>query len=236
VGATELIAYPYWCLEKGYARFTGPHATTPEWAERARGWMRVMRWDALLSMVIFTFATLAFYVLGASVLHLRNLDPEGNQMIHALSQPYVEVFGTWAQWVFLFGAFAVLYSTFFVANAGHARVAADAAQVFGVARRTEKARLRWVVAFCVLFPLIALAACIFIRQPVKLIMASGVMQALMLPMLGGATLYFRYRRCDPRIAPSRLWDAILWISVLGLLLAGGWVALVQVFPALGHVG
>ena len=24
VGASELYAYPYWCLEKGYARFTGP--------------------------------------------------------------------------------------------------------------------------------------------------------------------------------------------------------------------
>ena len=24
VGAAELVAYPYWCLEKGYARFTGP--------------------------------------------------------------------------------------------------------------------------------------------------------------------------------------------------------------------
>ena len=24
VGAAELYAYPYWCLEKGYARFTGP--------------------------------------------------------------------------------------------------------------------------------------------------------------------------------------------------------------------
>ncbi len=23
VGASELVVYPYWCLEKGYARFTG---------------------------------------------------------------------------------------------------------------------------------------------------------------------------------------------------------------------
>ncbi len=23
VGAAELVVYPYWCLEKGYARFTG---------------------------------------------------------------------------------------------------------------------------------------------------------------------------------------------------------------------
>jgi len=25
VGATELYMYTYWCVEKGYARYTGPH-------------------------------------------------------------------------------------------------------------------------------------------------------------------------------------------------------------------
>src|SRR5690606_27972770 len=46
VGASELIYYPYWCLEKGYARYTGPNDGSPEWNERARGWLRVLRWDA----------------------------------------------------------------------------------------------------------------------------------------------------------------------------------------------
>ncbi|NRA95064.1 MAG: Nramp family divalent metal transporter, partial [Planctomycetes bacterium] len=50
VGAAELIMYPYWCLEKGYARQTGQDDGTDAWVERARGWLRVMRWDALLSM------------------------------------------------------------------------------------------------------------------------------------------------------------------------------------------
>ncbi len=236
VGATELIAYPYWCLEKGYARFTGPRDETPQWAERARGWMRVMRWDACVSMVIFTFATVAFYLLGAAVLHRQELDPAGNQMIWMLGQMYVPVFGVWAGWLFLFGAFAVLYSTFFVANAGHARVATDALRVFGVGARSEPARRWWVSAFCVIFPLFNLVVYVFIRAPAELILASGVMQAIMLPMLGGATLYFRHRRCDPRIAPGRLWDVMLWISAGGLLLAGGWLALTKLFPALEQVG
>jgi hypothetical protein len=224
VGATELIAYPYWCLEKGYARFTGARDQTAQWAERARGWMRVMRWDAGLSMVIYTFATVAFYILGATVLHRQCLDPEKSQMIHALSQPYVEVFGDWAHWLFLFGAFAVLYSTFFVAIAGHARVSADAAAVFGLAKRTPAAQLWWVRGFCVLFPLIALGFCVLIRHPVKMVLASGVMQAVMLPMLAAATLYFRYRRCDRRIAPGQLWDLMLWLSAFGMLIAGAWLA------------
>ncbi|NQU26525.1 MAG: Nramp family divalent metal transporter [Candidatus Nealsonbacteria bacterium] len=236
VGATELISYPYWCLEKGYARFAGPRDDSPEWAGRARGWLRVMRWDASISMVIFTFATVAFYLLGAAVLHKDGVDPEGNQMIRALSLPYVEVFGPWARWLFLFGAIAVLYSTFFVAIAGHTRVAADALRVFRFGVRTEPARMWWIRLFCVLFPMMSLTIYICVRKPVWLVLASGFMQAIMLPMLGAAALYFRYRRCDRRITPGPLWDLMLWLSAAGLLLAGGWLALTKLFPALEQMG
>ena len=138
VGATELIQYPYWCLEKGYAKWTGPRDDSPEWERRARGWVRVLRWDAWCSMVVYTFATVAFYLLGAAILGRTGLDPDGDQMIRTLGQMYVPVFGAAAQGVFLFGAFAVLYSTFFVATASHARVCADALRVFGLSsgRRT----------------------------------------------------------------------------------------------------
>ncbi len=148
----------------------------------------------------------------------------------------MEVFGSWAQWVFLFGALAVLYSTFFVAIAGHTRVASDAVHVYRIGAGTEGDRFWWIRLFCVAFPLASLMFCVFIRRPAQLVLASGVMQAIMLPMLGGATLYFRYRRCDPRITPSRLWDVMLWISAFGLLLAGGWLALTKLFPALEQLG
>jgi len=232
VGANELIQYPYWCLEKGYARFAGPPNPSVQWGRRANGWLRVMRWDAMASMVIYTFATVAFYLLGAAVLHRAGLDPEGNQMIRVLAEMYVPVFGQWARLLFLFGAFAVLYSTFFVANAGHARVAADALGVFGIGASNPAAQRRWVVVFSGLFPVLSLLGFVLIRAPARLVLASGVMQAIMLPMLGGATLYFRYRRCDARVRPGRLWDVMLWLSVLGLLVAGGWLALTKLFPAL----
>src|SRR5690606_14403602 len=69
VGATELIAYPYWCIEKGYAKFTGRPTDDTAWATRARGWMRVMHIDAFVSMIVYTIATIAFYVMGVAVLH-----------------------------------------------------------------------------------------------------------------------------------------------------------------------
>ena len=48
------------------------------------------------------------------------------------------------------------------------------------------------------------------------------MQAVMLPMLAIAGLYFRYYRNDQRLTPGKIWDAFLWISAAGMSVAGIW--------------
>jgi len=222
VGATELIQYPYWCQEKGYAKWTGPRDDSPEWAARAEGWMKVLRWDAWCSMVVYTSATIAFYLLGAAILNHTGLNPEGDQMVRTLGEMYAPVFGTAAQAIFLFGAFAVLYSTYFVATASHARVSADAMRVFKVIDESEESYRRWVKIFCIIFPLFFLASYAFFRAPKQLVLAGGFMGALILPFLGLAALFFRYKRCDARLAPGRAWDIGLWISCIGMFIAGGY--------------
>jgi Mn2+/Fe2+ NRAMP family transporter len=190
VGASELVTYPYWCLEKGYARFTGPRSDKPEWAERAQGWLRVMRWDAWLSMVVYTFATLAFYLLGASILGRSGLNPKEADMVRTLSEMYGPVFGQIAQPVFLFGAFAVLYSTYFVANASHARTFSDALRVLHIGAKTEHSHRRLITILSGVFPMLCLAFFVLYPNPVTLVLLSGVMQAIMLPMLAAAALFF----------------------------------------------
>ena len=90
VGASELVAYPYWCIEKGYARNAGPRTEDEALGRRARGWTRVMQLDAWFSMVVFTVATVAFYLLGAAVLHPRGSIPRGPEMIPTLSRMYLQ--------------------------------------------------------------------------------------------------------------------------------------------------
>ncbi|TKJ34678.1 MAG: transmembrane Mn(2+) transporter [Planctomycetes bacterium B3_Pla] len=222
VGAVELIMYPYWCLEKGYAKFTGPRDSTDGWIKRARGWMHVMNIDAWLSMVVYTFATVAFYLLGAAVLGRTGLNPSGEHMIRTLAAMYVPVFGSWADGVFLSGAFAVLYSTFFVAAAGCSRMVADALGLFGITDGSERARLKWTRIVSAVWPLVALLLYIGVRAPTKMVLASGTGQAIMLPMLGAAALYFRYRRSDENLRPGRVWDAMLWLSLAGFAVIGVW--------------
>ena len=225
VGAAELIMYPYWCLEKGYAKFTGLRDGSRAWIERARGWIRVLHVDAWASMVVYTFATVAFYLLGAAVLGRIKLDPEGPDMVRTLSAMYIPVFGSLAPLVFLSGAFAVLYSTFFVAAAGNARMVADALGLFGLTDGSQAARTTWTRRISAVWPFVALALYVFVRAPAAMIVACGIAQSAMLPLLGGAALYFRYRRSDPDLRPGRIWDVMLWVSFAAFLVVGVWSGL-----------
>ena len=93
VGADEIIAYNYWCIEKGYAAYTGPRNESEEWKARARGWINVMYIDAFLAMIIYTLVTAAFFLLGAAVLHGRSVIPEGNAVIETLALIYTKSLG-----------------------------------------------------------------------------------------------------------------------------------------------
>ena len=222
LGASELIMYPYWCLEKGYAKFVGTRDASAGWVERAKGWVRILHIDAWGSMVIYTFATLVFYLLGAAVLWRSGLNPAGGDMVRTLAEMYVPVFGSWAPGVFLFGAVAVLYSTLFVAAAGNSRMVADGFGLFGLHDGSEATRMKWTQYISFVWPLLAFIFYALVKAPVAMILAGGVAQAGMLPMLGLAALYFRYKRSDARLLPGKVWDALLWISFVGLTIAGGW--------------
>ncbi len=225
VGATELISYPYWCLEKGYARSAGPREQSQAWLDRAWGWFKVMKFDAFASMIIYTLATAAFYFMGASVLHRDGRVPEDMRVVSTLAQSYVPVFGLYAKWLFLAGAFAVLYSTYLVANAGNARMIADFVGVIGLSNpdSDSRQRKRLVRALSTILPLLCVVAfLLFQTTPVLLIVISGLMQAIMLPVLGLSSIFFRYKVTDRRLRPGLLWDICLTISSLGLLIAGVW--------------
>jgi hypothetical protein len=116
----------------------------------------------------------------------------------------------------------VLYSTFFVANAGLARIAADCVIVIGLARDTALARRRWTQLFCGLLPVVSCAVYAWIEAPAQLVLAGGVAQALMLPVLGFGALWSRYRWMDRGLQPGRAWDLALWLSCAAFVVVGGW--------------
>jgi manganese transport protein len=236
VGASELYSYPYWCLEKGYARFVGRCSDDPAWERRARGWMRVLYLDAWVSMLVFTTATVAFYILGATVLHRQNLVPKKTEMIATLSEMYVPTFGDWTRFAFLIGAWAVLFKTLYVASASHSRLTTDFLSLANFINvDSADRRRRWIRRFCVFFPLFALVLYLAFRDPRLMVIMGGFVQAATLPVISGATIYLRYRRTDPRIAPSKLSDACLWLAVISITIVAAYAvrdwSMNQLWPA-----
>ncbi len=205
VGASELLLYPYWCVEKGYARSAGPRDGSPDWRARALGWIGVMKKDVWLCMVIYTLATLAFFFLGAAVLHAQGMVPEGFGTVQILSGMYTETLGNWAFYLFGVGAFVVLFSTYFVTIVGQSRMLADALSVLGFvtyARPTDRQRVVRVIG--VLLPLVYLVLYVLWSAPVTMVIIGGLMQTILLPAIGWAALHFsRTTAKEAGVPPSR---------------------------------
>ncbi|MCF3650692.1 Nramp family divalent metal transporter [Synoicihabitans lomoniglobus] len=223
VGAAELIYYPYWCLEKGYAARVGaPEA--PGWNERVHGWMRVMKIDAFASLLLYTAATVVFYLLGAAILHRQGLTIDNSEMVPTLANMYLESFGPLGFWVFVVGAFATLYSTAFAATAANSRLMADVLPLLGIMKpaANEDAKAKRIKAFGIGLPLYGTLLYVVWPQPLTLIMISGVGQALLLPFLAICALYLRYKKLPAELRPGGLWTTFLWLSGIALTVAGAW--------------
>ena len=218
--------YPYWCLEKGYARFVGTREEGAPWEERARGWIRVMQADVLMAMVIYTTATVAFYILGAAVLHGMGTVPAGYGMVSTLSNMYTSTLGQGAFYFFLVGAFFVLYSTLFAGVASSSRVVTDFLHLVGVVRiESESQLLFWRRVVIVVVPTLYVVLYGWVAQPVFMVIIGGIFQACMLPVISFSAIYLRYRHTDRAIRPSLAVDVLLWAcSTVMLLFAVYYVA------------
>jgi manganese transport protein len=217
VGGEEILYYNYWCLEKGYSRFTGPEEDTNEWRSRAKGWMKTMYLDAILAMILYTFVTAIFYLLGSSVLYSQGKIPEGYQMIEILSGIYTDTLGPGAKTVFLAGAFLVLFSTLFGALASWTRLWPDIFaelkwfDFYNPAKRKQLiAILAWV------FPLIWALLFAFIKLPVIMVLSGGIAGSIILFLIVYTTFHLRYYKSNPHFVPGLFYDVILWISFISI--------------------
>jgi hypothetical protein len=190
-----------------------------------------MHFDIAVSMIIYTAATVAFYLLGAGVLHGMGLVPASSDMIPVLSNLYTQTLGGWTLGVFYVGAIATLYGTVFAATAAHSRLFADMCRLAGRFEAEDMAkRLMLRNRFVVLLGLVPVALLLTVQAPVTMVMIGGIVQAIMLPVIGIGAIFLRHRRLPPEVAPSVLTTAALWITTAATLVMMGYYA---VFMARG---
>jgi manganese transport protein len=220
VASDEIIAYNYWCLEKGYAAYTGPREDSDQWRSRAQGWISIMYLDALVAMIIYTSVTAAFYLLGAAVLHNRGVIPEGNQLIETVALIYTESLGSGVRTLYLVGAFFVLFSSLFASLAAWTRMYSD---IFGQLgwidffnidhRKKVIAVLAWTL------PCIWALTFLFINLPVAMILSGGVVGSFLLFIIVFAAWNFRFKRIQA-FTSGLFYDVALWVSIVSIFAVG----------------
>ncbi|HEY3392183.1 MAG TPA: Nramp family divalent metal transporter, partial [Lacipirellulaceae bacterium] len=218
VAANELFMYPYWVLEKGYARELGD-PTSAGWTERARHWIRTVWLDAGLSTLLATLVTAAFFLLGAAVLNRQETVPEGLEVVDQISRVYTESWGAWSKWPFVLGAFCTLFSTLVVIAAASGRMWTDLFRSMGIveAGDAEATRRCHQVVQTVWIGCLVTASLLIKQAPADLIIAGHfVLGAIMTPLLMFAICWMAFHT-DARVRMGRGTTVALIASVLIIL-------------------
>jgi Mn2+/Fe2+ NRAMP family transporter len=213
VNSGEISAYSYWCIEKGYPGRIGRYDGTPAWYERAHGWLKVLRTDIWITLVILTCATIPFYFLGAGVLHAMGQRPEGGETITALSHMFTQTLGPWSLWLFAVGAFSILYSSSLAGVAAGARYVPDYLIELGfISRQRLDLRYGIIRLYCIIVPFIGLGLYAGFQRPVLMVTIAASYAAMMLPVQSAITLYLQAKRLPADIRPGPLAKGLLVVT------------------------
>lgn len=221
VGAGEITAYTYWCVEKGYSSWTGPNDGSQDWVRRARGWIRVMKMDAWVSWFVYTISTAAFYMLGAAVLHPQGLTPEGTEVLTVISSIFDSTVGAWGGTLFLIGAGVALFKTILANVPSLGRQVANTLAVFGAFTWTDKAvRDKWMKIIMVVLPITWGMLAVAVSSPLELVIIAGILNALFLMGVAVSTLYLSKTETDPRVKDGPVFMVLLLISAFAIFAVG----------------
>ena len=114
-------------------------------------------------------------VIGAAVLHPQGLVPQGDDMIVTLSRMYSDTMGPAGYWIFLIGAFFVLYSTLIASTASVPRLWTNTLSILGVFDWTDLAkRKRLIRALTIGMPLVWALSFLVIKAPLVMVQIGGI--------------------------------------------------------------
>ena len=217
VASDEIIAYTYWCLEKGYAKYAGENDGSQEWKTRANGWIKIMYLDAIVAMIIYTIVTAAFYLLGASILYGNEDIPSGNQLIETLANIYTQTLGEKARTAYIIGAFFVLFSSVFATLAYWTRLFPD---IFGelgwINYEDPKTRKSSVAILAWILPVLWAIAFAFVKLPAFMVLSGGVVGSILLLIVVFAAIQFRFKNNPLKLASEFITTILFWLSVLSI--------------------
>ena len=218
----EIMAYTYWCLEKGYADNTGNDI------EETKHWIKTMQTDVWVTVFFITLGTLPFFFLGAGVLNsvpqlqesLATSSFWDVDVISSLQNMFSLVLGGWAKWLFIILAFFVLFSTLLSGTAAFTRTISDYLISMGLVREGTNTRKKLIKLVAFVIPFLSGLFYFILPNPITLLLIAGIWAAMGLPIVNIGALYL-VNKLEPALQPKVSTKVILWASlILQLCLAG----------------
>ncbi|MDB9813117.1 Nramp family divalent metal transporter [Gammaproteobacteria bacterium] len=206
----EIMAYTYWCLEKGYAKPGGD-------VSEKKAWIKIMQTDVWATVFFVTLGTLPFFLLGAAVLNTLGLypPPEGETLdiIQLLLNNFTKILGSWAKWLFIPLAFFVLFSTLLSGTAAFTRTISDYLISMGLVIEQEDTRSNLIKIIAFVIPMFSAIAYFLLPNPITLILIAGIWAALGLPIINFGALFLT-NRLRKDLQPQLLTKIILFLTLM----------------------
>ena len=210
----EIMAYTYWCLEKGYADNSGGDV------EETKHWIKTMQTDVWVTVFFITLGTLPFFFLGAGVLNnvpeLQEALATGSfwdvDVISSLQNMFSLVLGGWAKWLFIILAFFVLFSTLLSGTAAFTRTISDYLISMGLVKEKKDTRQSLIKLVAFAIPFLSGLFYFILPNPITLLLIAGIWAAMGLPIVNIGALYL-VNKLDPALQPKLSTKIILWVSL-----------------------
>jgi Mn2+/Fe2+ NRAMP family transporter len=238
-GAVNSLWYSDWALSKGIGLgkyFDGLEKTDITYdelksldssaVEKIKGWLRVMFHDCLWGANVLTIVATFFYLLIAIViLNPMQEAPGGLKFITTLSQTFTKTLGPWAKWLYLLGAFGVIYSTMATIYDGYARsinklilICLPNWQGYKGISQLWRYRMWFLYGTCANFFLVY----VFCAVPVTFLQAAAWVEGtFLLPVVAFAVAYLTAKKL-PSLYSESTGSLIKphWIFTAGTIVAG----------------
>ena len=211
----EIMAYTYWCLEKGYAQGNA------EDIQETKNWIRTMQTDVWITVFLITLGTLPFFFLGAGVLNTLPQLQESLatqsfwdvDIISALQNMFSLVLGDWAKWLFIILAFFILYSTLLSGTAAFTRTITDYLISMGFIYEKKNTRKTLIKQIAFLVPFFSGLFYFLLPNPIILLLIAGIWAAMGLPIVNIGAIYLS-NKLSKELQPNAFIKSILWLSLI----------------------